>query len=234
MRKYLGQTRLLAATDCIIFGFDGVKIKLLLIKRGFNPFKNKWSLMGGFIQPSESPEDAAVRVLEECTGLKDVYMDQFMVFGRTDRDPVERTLSVAYFALIDIHKYENQLSDNHHAEWFLFSDMPDLVFDHAEMVKQAKKQLRYKAALHPILFELLPEKFTIPQLRALYEGVYETEFDDRNFSRKLLSTNLLVKLDEKDKSSSRKGAFYFKLDKSKYEDNFESFLHLVPNTDKFF
>jgi ADP-ribose pyrophosphatase YjhB (NUDIX family) len=190
--------------------------------------------MGGFIQPSESPEDAAVRVLEECTGLKDVYMDQFMVFGRTDRDPVERTLSVAYFALIDIHKYENQLSDNHHAEWFLFSDMPDLVFDHAEMVKQAKKQLRYKAALHPILFELLPEKFTIPQLRALYEGVYETEFDDRNFSRKLLSTNLLVKLDEKDKSSSRKGAFYFKLDKSKYEDNFESFLHLVPNTDKFF
>lgn len=234
MRKYLGQTRFLAATDCIIFGFDGVKIKLLLIKRGFNPFKNKWSLMGGFIQPSESPEDAAVRVLEECTGLKDVYMDQFMVFGKPDRDPVERILSVAYFALIDIHKYENQLSDNHHAEWFLFSDMPDLVFDHSEMVKQAKKQLRYKAALHPILFELLPEKFTIPQLRALYEGVYETEFDDRNFSRKLLSTNLLVKLDEKDKSSSKKGAFYFKLDKSKYEDNFESFLHLVPNTDKFF
>ena len=234
MRKYSGQTRFLAATDCIIFGFDGANVKLLLIKRGLNPFKNKWSLMGGFIEPSESPEDAAIRVLEECTGLKDVYMDQFMVFGRPDRDPVERTLSVAYFALIDIHKYENQLNDKYHAEWFLFSDMPDLIFDHAEMVKQAKKQLRYKAALHPILFELLPEKFTIPQLRALYEGVYETEFDDRNFSRKLLSTNLLVKQDEKDKSSSRKGAFYFKLDKSKYEENFESFLHLVPNSDKFF
>ena len=234
MRKYLGQTRYLAATDCIIFGFDGTSVKLLLIKRGLNPFKNKWSLMGGFVEPTESPEDAATRVLEECTGLKDVYMDQFMVFGKPDRDPVERTLSVAYFALIDIHKYENQLSDKYHAEWFLFSDMPDLIFDHAEMVRQAKKQLRYKAALHPILFELLPEKFTIPQLRALYEGVYETEFDDRNFSRKLLSTNLLVKLDEKDKSSSRKGAFYFTLDKSKYEENFESFLHLVPNTDKFF
>ncbi len=214
MRKYLGQTRFLAATDCIIFGFDGTSVKLLLIKRGLNPFKNKWSLMGGFIEPSESPEDAANRILEECTGLKDVYMDQFMVFGKPDRDPVERTLSITYFALIDIHKYENQLSDKYHAEWFLFEDMPDLIFDHAEMVKQAKKQLRYKAALHPILFELLPEKFTIPQLRALYEGVYETEFDDRNFSRKLLSTNLLVKLDEKDKSSSRKGAFYFTLDKS--------------------
>ncbi|MEO8886414.1 MAG: NUDIX domain-containing protein [Mucilaginibacter sp.] len=234
MSKYTGQTRLLAATDCIIFGFDGTSIKLLLIKRGLNPAKNKWSLMGGFIQSSESPEDAAVRVLEECTGLKDVYMEQFMVFGKPDRDPVERTLSIAYFALIDIHKYENQLSDKYHAEWFLLNKMPDLIFDHSEIVKQAKKQLRYKAALHPILFELLPEKFTIPQLRTLYEGVYETEFDDRNFSRKLLSTNLLVKLNEKDKLSSRKGAFYYKLDKSHYENNFESFLHLIPTPEKFF
>ena len=234
MRKYLGQTRVLAAIDCIIFGFDGANIKLLLIKRGLNPFKNKWSLMGGFIQPSESPDDAAVRVLEECTGLKEVYMEQFMVFGNPNRDPVERTLSVAYFALIDIHKYENQLSDTYHAEWVLLTEIPDLIFDHVEMVRQAKKQLRYKAALHPVLFELLPEKFTIPQLRALYEGVYETEFDDRNFSRKLLSTNLLVKLDEKDKLSSRKGAFYYKLDKSHYQENFESFLHLVPNPEKFF
>ncbi len=234
MRKYTGQTRVLVATDCIIFGFDGVNIKLLLIKRGFNPAKNKWSLMGGFIQPSESPDDAAKRVLEECTGLTDIYMDQFMVFGRPDRDPVERTLSVAYFALIDIHKYENQLNDKYHAEWFLLNEMPDLIFDHLEMVNQAKRQLRYKAALHPVLFELLPEKFTIPQLRNLYEGVYETQFDDRNFSRKLLSTNLLVKLNEKDKLSSRKGAFYFKVDKSHYQENFESFLHLVPNPEKFF
>jgi 8-oxo-dGTP diphosphatase len=234
MSKYTGQTRLLAATDCIIFGFDGTSIKLLLIKRGLNPAKNKWSLMGGFIQSSESPEDAAVRVLEECTGLKDVYMEQFMVFGKPDRDPVERTLSIAYFALIDIHKYENQLSDKYHAEWFLLNEMPELIFDHSEIVAQAKKQLRYKAALHPILFELLPEKFTIPQLRTLYEGVYETEFDDRNFSRKLLSTNLLVKLNEKDKLSSRKGAFYYKLDKSHYENNFESFLHLIPTPEKFF
>ncbi|MGZ3754757.1 MAG: NUDIX hydrolase [Mucilaginibacter sp.] len=234
MQKYKNQTRVLAAIDCIIFGFDGANIKLLLIQRGFAPEKDHWSLMGGFIGPDESPDDAAVRVLEECTGLRNVYMEQFQVFGKPDRDPVERTLSIAYFALIDIHKYENQLSDTYHAEWVLLTEMPKLIFDHDEMVKLAKRQLRYKAALHPILFQLLPQKFTIPQLQALYEGVYQTKFDDRNFSRKLLSTGLLVKLAEKDKLSSRKGAFYYELNPSSYAENFESFLNIVPNPDKFF
>jgi 8-oxo-dGTP diphosphatase len=234
MHKYTGETRILAATDCIIFGFDGFNIKLLLVQRGLEPEKNKWSLMGGFIQPSESPDDAANRILELRTGLKNVYMEQFHVFGHPDRDPVERTLSIAYFALIDIHQYEKQLSEEYHPEWFLLNEMPELIFDHTEMVRLALRQLRYKAALHPILFQLLPEKFTIPQLQALYEGVYETKFDDRNFSRKLLSTGLLVKLPEKDKLSSKKGAFYYRLDQSHYEQNFESFLNLVPNPEKFF
>jgi ADP-ribose pyrophosphatase YjhB (NUDIX family) len=234
MQKYSGQKRILVATDCIIFGFDGWNIKLLLVQRGLEPEINKWSLIGGFIQPSESPEDAANRVLELRTGLKNVYMEQFQVFGRPDRDPVERTLSIAYFALIDIHKYEEQLSEEYHPEWFLLDEMPELIFDHAEMVRLAKRQLRYKAALHPILFQLLPDRFTIPQLQALYEGVYQTKFDDRNFSRKLLSTGLLVKQPEKDKQSSKKGAFYYKLDQSHYAENFESFLNLVPNPEKFF
>lgn len=234
MHEYPGQHRILVAVDCIIFGFDGVNVKLLLVKRSLTPERGKWSLMGGFINPSESPEDAANRVLEERTGLQNVYMDQYMVFGNPKRDPVERTLSVSYFALIDIHQYEEQLSGEHSPEWFLLDDMPEMVFDHAEMVQMALKQLRYKAALHPILFQLLPGKFTIPQLQALYEGVYQTEFDDRNFSRKLLSTGLLVKLAEKDKLSSKKGAFYYKLDQSHYEENFERFLNLVPNPDKFF
>ncbi|WP_183568230.1 NUDIX hydrolase [Mucilaginibacter sp. SP1R1] len=234
MQKYSGEKRILVATDCIIFGFDGWNIKLLLVQRGLEPEKYKWSLMGGFIQPSESPDDAANRVLELRTGLKNVYMEQFQVFGRPDRDPVERTLSIAYFALIDIHQYEKQLSEEYHPEWFLLDEMPELIFDHAEMVRLAKRQLRYKAALHPILFQLLPEKFTIPQLQALYEGVYQTKFDDRNFSRKLLSTGLLVKQPEKDKQSSKKGAFYYKLDQTHYVENFESFLNLVPNPEKFF
>jgi 8-oxo-dGTP diphosphatase len=234
MGKYTGEKKILVAIDCIIFGFDGSNLKLLLVQRSIEPEKNKWSLMGGFIKPSEAPGDAANRVLEQRTGLKNVYMDQFHVFGKPDRDPVDRVLSIAYFALIDIHKYEKQLNDQHHAEWFLLDKMPDLIFDHNEMVKVAKKELRYKAALHPILFQLLPEKFTIPQLQSLYEGVYQTEFDDRNFSRKLLSTGLLVKQPEKDKQSSKKGAFYYKLDQSHYLENFESFLNLVPNPDKFF
>jgi 8-oxo-dGTP diphosphatase len=232
--EYPGQKRILVAVDCIIFGFDGLNVKLLLHERSLIPEKGKWSLMGGFINPTESPEDAANRILEERTGLKDVYMDQFMVFGKPNRDPVERTLSIAYFALIDIHQYEKQLSIEHNPEWFLLTEMPEMVFDHADMVKLAMRQLRYKAALHPILFQLLPDKFTIPQLQALYEGVYQTKFDDRNFSRKLLSTGLLVKLTEKDKRSSKKGAFYYKLDQSNYEQNFESFLNLVPNPQKFF
>ncbi len=233
MIKYIGQTRILVAVDCIIFGFDGTDFKLLLIQRGFAPEKKKWSLMGGFIQPIETLEIAANRVLKQLTGLEDVYLEQLQTFSDPDRDPVERTIAVAYFALIDINKYEKQLSNEYHAEWFLLNDMPQLIFDHREMVELAKKRLRYKAALHPVLFELLPEKFTIPQLQALYEGLYETEFDKRNFSRKILSTGLLVKQNEKDKENSRKGAFYYKLDKRKYSENFQAFLKFIPNPDKF-
>jgi len=234
MYKYAGQERILLATDCIIFGFDGANIKLLLVHRDIEPEKDKWSLMGGFVHPHETPDETANRVLETLTGLKNVYLEQLHVFGAPGRDPVERTVSVAYFALIDIHQYEKQLSHEHHAEWFMLNELPDLIFDHNEMVKLAKKQLRYKAALHPILFQLLPEKFTIPQLQALYEGIYQSKLDDRNFSRKLLSTGLLVKLPEKEKLSSKKGAFYYKLDQSHYLENFESFLNFIPNPDRFF
>src|SRR5579871_3624063 len=233
MHRYSGQSRILVAVDCIIFGFDGFDIKLLVIQRGFKPEKNKWSLMGGFLQPGESPEQAANRVLKQLTGLEGVYMEQLQTFAEPNRDPVERTLSIAYFALIDIHQYEKQISDEYHAEWFLLKEKPELIFDHNEMVKTAQKELRYKAALHPLLFELLPQKFTVPQLQSLYEGVYDTVFDNRNFSRKVLSTGLLIKQKQKDKLNSKKGAFYYKLDKKKYKADFKSFLNFVPNPDKF-
>ncbi|GEO02942.1 DNA mismatch repair protein MutT [Adhaeribacter aerolatus] len=231
--KYSGQTRFLIAVDCIVFGFDGEKFKVLLIQRGFAPERKKWSLMGGFIQPEESLEIAANRVLKQLTGLEGVYLEQLQVFGDPHRDPVERTLAVAYFALIDIQQYEKQINHEYNAEWFLLDEMPQLIFDHEQMVEAAKKRLRYKAALHPVLFELLPEKFTIPQLKNLYEGLYGTTFDKRNFSRKVLSTGLLVKQKDKDKGNSRKGAFYYKLDKQKYSENFQAFLKFIPNPDKF-
>jgi ADP-ribose pyrophosphatase YjhB (NUDIX family) len=231
--KYTSHDKLLVAVDCIIFGFDGKEIKALLIKRGFEPEKDKWSLMGGFMQPQETLDEAANRVLRQLTGLEGLYMEQLQVFSEIYRDPMERTVSVSYFALVDIHKYEKQISEEYHAEWFLLSKKPRLIFDHDDMVRLAKKQLRYKAALHPILFQLLPEKFTIPQLQNLYECVYDTLFDNRNFTRKVMSTGLLVKLSGKDKSSSKKGAFYYKLDKRAYKVKEDAFLNFVPRPDKF-
>ncbi len=230
MTKYQKQIRLLAAVDCIIFGFDGQVLKLLLIQRGFEPEKGKWSLMGGFIEPKESADDAAVRILKALTGLEGVYLEQLHTFTEPTRDPIERTLSIAYFALIDIHQYEKQLSDEFHPEWFPLNKIPNLIFDHKEMLKMAKEKLRYKAALHPLLFELLPQKFTLPQLQTLYESVYETELDKRNFSRKVLSTHLLIKQGDKDKASSKKGAYYYKLNNKNYKANFQAFLNIIPNS----
>lgn len=229
MTRYTGQSRMLVAVDCIIFGFDGEELKLLLIKRGFEPLKNKWSLMGGFVQEDESFETAAARVLNKLTGLEGVYMEQLFAFGEPARDPVERTVSITYFALIDINQYKLQINDEYHAEWIALDKLPDLIFDHTEMVKMAQEKLRYKAAIHPILFELLPLKFTIPQLQLLYEAVYDVTFDKRNFSRKVLSTGLLIKQKDKDRLSSKRGAFYFKLDKRKYNAKFNAFLNFVTD-----
>jgi 8-oxo-dGTP diphosphatase len=229
MTKYQKQARLLAAVDCIIFGFDGQKLKILLIQRGFEPEKNNWSLMGGFIQPIESADEAATRILKKLTGLDGVYLEQLHAFTEPNRDPIERTISIAYFALIDSNQYEKQISDEYHPEWFPLDKMPDLIFDHKKMVTMAREKLRYKASLHPILFELLPPRFTLPLLQSLFEDVFETTFDTRNFSRKLMSTNLLLKQKEKDKENSKKGAFYYKLDKKHYKKNFHKFLHIIPN-----
>lgn len=233
MSRYSRQTRILVAVDCIIFGFDGQELKLLLIQRALEPLKGRWSLVGGFVKSNESLEDAAAHILHQLTGLQGVYMEQLYAFSNPNRDSFERTISVAYFALIDLNQYRHQLSDEYHAEWVSLRNIPDLIFDHREMVEEAKKKLRYKAALHPILFELLPDKFTIPQLQNLYEGVYESLFDKRNFSRKVLSTGLLVKQKSKDKLNSKKGAFYYKLDKRKYNAKFHSFLNFIPNPNKF-
>lgn len=233
MIRYSKQTRILFAVDCILFGFDGEHLKLLLIQRGFEPEKNKWSLMGGFIGTDESPEEAAERILKQLTGLSGIYMEQMHIFGQPKRDPIERTISIAYFAFIDINKYEKQLSDEYHAEWFPLKDAPKLIFDHNEMVEKAKEMLQYKAALHPLLFELLPEKFTIPQIQTLYENVYDTVLDKRNFSRKLLSTGLLIRQGDKDKEGSKKGAYYYKLDPAIYKDKFQAFLNFIPNPNGF-
>jgi 8-oxo-dGTP diphosphatase len=223
---------MLVAVDCIIFGFDGQELKLLLVKRHIEPEKGKWSLMGGFVQPDESFDNAAARVLKKLTGLENVYMEQLSAFGNPLRDPIERTVSVAFFSLIDINKYTQQISHEYHAEWFPVKEIPPVIFDHSNMIEMAKDKLRTKAAFHPILFELLPEKFTLPQLQSLYEGIYDSSLDKRNFSRKILSTNLLIKQKDKEKESSKRGAFYYKLDRKKYLTKFHAFLNFIPNHHK--
>ena len=216
IKKYKSHDRILLAVDCIIFGFDGKEMKALLIKRGFEPEKGKWSLMGGFVNQDENVDDAAARILKELTGLTNIYMEQLYCFGDTDRDPAGRVVSVAYFALINIADYNEQLTSNHEARWFPLNKIPALIFDHKQMVQKGKETLVEKVANHPIGFELLPPKFTLSQLQNLYEAIYETPLDKRNFTRKILSINVLLKLKEKEKESSRKGAFYYVFDKATY------------------
>lgn len=229
MIKYAKESRFIQAVDCIVFGFDGDSLKILLIQRGFQPEKGKWSLMGGFVKEDEGVDQASNRILKQLTGLDGMYLEQLHTFGDPNRDPMERTISTAYFALIDIHKYEKQISDDYHPEWFSLKRMPKLIFDHQEMVELAQRRIRYKAALHPILFELLPNRFTIPQLQNLYESVYNTTIDKRNFSKRVLATGLLIKQSEKDKSGSKRGAYYYHLNMQKYYAKFQAFLNFIPN-----
>lgn len=208
------------AVDSIIFGYDegGRELKLLLLKRNFQPARGEWSLMGGFVENNESIDDAAKRILNQLTGLSNVYMEQLYTFGEIERDPGARIISIAYFALIKINASDLELVKNHGATWVPISSMPSLIFDHEAMVERALKKLQIRARTQPIGFELLPDKFTIPQLQGLYEAIYNKTLDKRNFRRKLLAMDLLEKQEEKEKESSRKGAWYYRFDQKKYED----------------
>jgi ADP-ribose pyrophosphatase YjhB (NUDIX family) len=210
----------LVAVDSIIFGFNENKheLMLLLLKRQFEPAKGQWSLMGGFVNGNESLDKAAKRIVKQLTGLRNVYMEQLYAFGDVNRDPGGRIISVSYFSLIKLNDLDIQLAQKHHAIWIPLSEIPELIFDHSEMVQRALRKLRIRARTQPIGFELLPEKFTIPQLQRLYEAIYQKPFDKRNFRRKLLSMGLLEKLEEKEKETSKKGAFYYRFKQDKYEE----------------
>lgn len=213
---YSSHPRLYVAVDCIIFGFDNEDLKILLIKRNFEPCKGEWSLMGGFPKEKETLDEAAVRILKDLTGLDNIYMEQLYTYGELDRDPGERVISVAYSSIIKTDKYLESKNDGYDARWFSVIKIPDVIFDHKRMIEKAIRRLRRRAASEPIGFELLPEKFTIPQLRKLYEAIYQEKLDKRNFSKKIFSMNVMEKLDTKDKSSSKKGAFLYRFDIQKY------------------
>lgn len=209
--------KVLLAVDCIIFGFDEEDLKVLLIKRDFEPEKGKWSLMGGFLKKSENLNQAAERILLKLTGLKNVYLEQLYTFSEVDRDPSDRTISTAYYALINAKDHANALSSEFSAEWFSISNFPSLIFDHNAMLNKAISRLRYRATTKPIGFELLPEKFTMRQLQKLYEAILNKSLDKRNFINKINGLDILVKLQEKDMTSSRKGSILYKFDEEKYK-----------------
>jgi ADP-ribose pyrophosphatase YjhB (NUDIX family) len=217
LNSYTSADKVLLAVDCIIFGFDNEDLKILLIKRDFEPEKGKWSLIGGFLKKEEVLDTAAIRILESYTGLQDIYMEQLHAYSDIDLYPVERTISVAYYALINIENHNAEMIQNYDPQWFKVADAPKLIFDHDSMLRHAIRRLRYRTSIKPVGFELLPEKFTMRQLLELYESILDKELDKRNFISKINSLDILVKLDEKDMQSSRKGSYLYTFDKEKYD-----------------
>ncbi len=222
---YLLPDRMYVATDCLIFGFEDGNLKLLIFKRKVQPFLGDWSLIGSFVKIEEDVAQAAQRVLKEITGLENIFMEELRTYGAADRDPGYRCISIGHYALIRINDYDKELVEKHGAYWYNIDELPPLVLDHNQMVKDGLERLKRKARNKPIGFELLPEKFTIPQLQMLYEAIYGKELDSRNFRKKVFSLKVLIKLQEKDKSSSRRGAFLYKFDHENYKNLQELGIH---------
>ena len=204
--------------DCVVFGFDEGELKVLLIERALEPFKGKWALPGGFVRVEETLDEAARRELAEEAGLKDVFLEQLFSFGALDRDPRERVVSVAYYALVKLAAHDTKAAtDAADARWFPISKVPKLAFDHTDIFATASARLKGKVRYQPIGFELLPPKFTLSQLQHLYEAVLETELDKRNFRKKVLSFGLLVPLKETRMAGRHRPAQLFRFDADKYE-----------------
>ena len=204
------------SVDCIIFGLHEGELSILLLKRNFEPEQGKWSLMGGFVQENESVDAAAKRVLKELTGLENVYMEQVGAFGEVERDPGERVISVAYYALINIDESDRQLVEKHNAHWINVHEMPELGFDHPAMIAKARELMRQKASLEPIGLNLLPRLFTLTQMQSLYEAIQGEPIDKRNFRKRVAEMDYIEKTELIDKSGSRRGASLYKYNEKAY------------------
>lgn len=214
---YKEQEKFFVSVDCIILGFKDDRLYLLISKRKFEPLKGEDTLMGGFLRSGESLSETVSRVLHEYTGIDGVFMEQVGAYGERERDEGERVVSIAYYALIDLKMFDENLCQKHNARWEPLEKVGRLIFDHNLMVSDTISILRRKAASKPIGFNLLPEKFTLPQLQSLYEAIYNRQIDKRNFRKKILEMDILEKQEDKDKSSSKRGAFYYKFNREKYE-----------------
>lgn len=204
-------------TDCVIFSFDGTKLRVLLVQRGIEPFKGFWAFPGGFVKMEESAEEGALRELQEETGLRGAYIKQFHTFSAPNRDPRERVITIAYYALVKLQEVKGA-DDAADARWYALDEVPSLAFDHDLILRTALKELRKQIHFEPIGFELLPEKFTIKELQNLYEAILDVNFDRRNFYNKMKRLGLLVQLDETVMPTPKKEAYLFKFNAAKYEE----------------
>lgn len=214
---YASHSKVYLAIDCIIFGFQRGELKLLIQQRNFEPFRGVWSLMGGFVKADENLYDAARRVCEELTGLKNVYMQQVGAFGAVDRDPGARVVSVAYYALLNVDKYNPELNIKNSSQWRNINDLPSLYFDHAEMVAEARSMLKRKISREPVGFNLLPPLFTLSQLQALHEAILGEKIDKRNFRKKVNEMHFIEKTNIIDKTGSKRGAHLYRFNDSIYQ-----------------
>lgn len=203
---YKQQDRLYLSVDCIVFGLCEGCLKLLLIKRDFEPHRGEWSLMGGFVRHNESVDNAARRVLKNLTGLDGIYMQQVNTFGEVNRDPGERVVSVAYCALLNLTEIDHCALKEYNAVWVDYNEIPDLCMDHNKMIEHAINKIRNKMRTEPLAFRLLPQRFTLTQLQNLYETLLGIKIDKRNFRRRALENHCIVSTDYVDKENSRRGA----------------------------
>lgn len=204
-------------SDCVIFGFDGVAIKVLLIQRGIEPYKDKWAFPGGFMQIDETAEECAKRELEEETGLKTTSVEQFYTFSDVNRDPRERVITVAHYALVRLEEVKGG-DDAKSAQWFAMNDIPSLAFDHDRILRMAINRLKERICFEPIGFELLPEIFTMSALQNLYEAILEMKFDRRNFYNKMLKLGILSEAEERPKNASRRTPIKYRFNAKKYAE----------------
>ena len=204
--------------DCIVFGLDAeLELKIMLIKRDISPFQGEWAIPGGFVRMDETLEQAALRELQEETGIHDVFLEQLYTFGDLERDPRDRTITVSYYALINLVEQQIQAAtDASEANWFRISEIPKLAFDHDQILQTAIARLRSKIRYEPIGFELLPQKFTLTQLQKLYETVLDRQLDKRNFRKKILSMDLLIDTNELEQGVSHRAAKLYRFDENKY------------------
>ena len=214
---YEGTTPLLISVDCIVFGFDEGKLKLLIGKRKMNPGKGEWSLYGGFVQMNESLEQAATRTLCSLTGLDNIYMTQVGAYGAVDRDPGERVISIAYCSLINVSDYNEAQQNEYGVEWVSVDELPDLYSDHKTMVTEAIEKLRRHLSTEPLCFNLLPEHFTLTQLQKVYEAILGEEIDKRNFRKRIKTMECIQKTKLVDKLSSKRGAALYRFSESRFQ-----------------